>query len=1036
MSVDSPARPVSPDPPPRLADRPQGRQGRRGSPLALRNWPVTWRLIALIAIPTVVAMAFAGLRVTAAAGSAANFGRSAQLAALGQQVTGLAQAMEDERDLTANFIAADRPAADRPALQRQYAVTDAWAQRVGAQMRDVGGAFPAQTQTDAAAVMARIADLRNLRSYAAAGHAPALAVITNYSLALADLFTFDDAIAQQAGSAGLVGRVRTLGSLSRMKDQASQQRAILEAALASRQFQPGTLDALTAAQAQQAADLASFGTAATLAESQALGNTVAGRPVDLARALEQRAIVLGSGGRRLELGPRASQQWYSNMSYTIGRMRQAERQLSSAIVRQANALHQGAMRSLMLTAAVAAAVLIIVLLATVVIARSMVRPLRQLKAGALEVAGARLPEEVRELSTAGGADQGAEVEPIGVHSTDEIGQVARAFDQVHQEAVRLAADEARLRGSVSAMFVSLSRRSGSLLERLLRLIDSLELGEQDSERLADLFRMDHLATRMRRNSENLLVLAGQEPPRRWAEPVSLADVVRASVSEIEQYDRVVLDMQPGLAITGNAVADTVHLLAEIIENATSFSAKGTQVAVSGHSLRSGGVLISVIDSGMGMTEDQLAQVNWRLENPPVADVEVSRHMGLFAVAHLAERHGIRVRLKAATGGGLIARVWLPGALISHDGNPASWDHVRTRRASAMIQAVTRTARFPQDPSVAAAASLAGAPFAAAPLADMTLATPPWEALHTTEPLADKPAATPPEETPWTSAPPEEAPRAATPADEMPTTPADEMPATTRADEMPAITPADKMPAATPPEEEPRTTALAAETPATAPEDEPDAGPPVEEQPRTTAPAAETPATTPPDEEPHTTTPADEQPHTTTPADEQPHTTTPADEQPGTTPADAPVAEMPADAPPEETARVVVPTPRQRPREARLPIFEAVESDWFRARRTAPAHAGATVDPHGAERSWISPGDEGWRAAETILAPAVGGITPSGLPRRTPKANLVPGSAGAREDRPARAADSADVVSKRLAGFQRGSRRARDAPGAQSPGEQE
>ena len=118
--------------------------------------------------------------------------------------------------------------------------------------------------------------------------------------------------------------------------------------------------------------------------------------------------------------------------------------------------------------------------------------------------------------------------------------------------------------------------------------------------------MDHLATRMRRNSENLLVLAGQEPPRRWAEPVSLADVARASVSEIEQYDRVVLDMQPGLGVTGNAVADVVHLLAEIIENATTFSAKSTHVTVSGHALRSGGVLINVIDSGMGMTEEQLS----------------------------------------------------------------------------------------------------------------------------------------------------------------------------------------------------------------------------------------------------------------------------------------------------------------------------------------------------------------------------------------------------------------------------------------------
>src|SRR5215467_8912425 len=156
MSVDSPARPAIPDPAPWLAGPAKGPGDRRASRLALQNWRVPWRLIALIAIPTVVAMAFAGLRVTAAASSAANFGRSAQLAALGQQVTGLAQAMEDECDLTANFIAAGRPADGRPALQRQYAVTGAWARRVGAQMREVGGAFPALTQTDAEAVIARI----------------------------------------------------------------------------------------------------------------------------------------------------------------------------------------------------------------------------------------------------------------------------------------------------------------------------------------------------------------------------------------------------------------------------------------------------------------------------------------------------------------------------------------------------------------------------------------------------------------------------------------------------------------------------------------------------------------------------------------------------------------------------------------------------------------------------------------------------------------------------------------------------------------
>jgi methyl-accepting chemotaxis protein len=926
---------------------------RRGSRLALRNWRVPWRLIALIAIPTVVAMAFAGLRVAAAAGSAANFGRSAQLAALGQQVTGLAQAMEDERDLSANFIADGRPAADRATLRRQYAVTNAWAQRVGAQMREVGGAFPAQTQAGAAAVIARIADLPNLRSYAMAGNAPALTVITNYTLALADLFTFDDAIAQQADSSALVARVRTLGSLSRMKDQASLQRAIVEAALVSGQFQPGTLDALTTAQTQQATDLASFGTSATLAETQAFSNTVAGRPIDLAQAMEQRAIVLGGGGSPLQLGPVANQQWYTDMSYTIGRMRQVERQLADAIALQASALHQDAMRSLLLTAAVAAAVLIVVLLATVIIARSLVRPLRQLKAGALEVAEVRLPEEVRELSTAEEADHSVAVEPIGVHSSDEIGQVARAFDQVHQEAVRLAADEARLRGSVSAMFISLSRRSGSLLERLLRLIDSLELGEQDSERLADLFRMDHLATRMRRNSENLLVLAGQEPPRRWAEPVSLADVARASVSEIEHYERVVLDLQPGLGVAGNAVADVVHLLAEIIENATMFSQKCTHVTVSGHSLRSGGVLINVIDSGMGMTEEQLAVVNWRLENPPAADVEVSRHMGLFAVAHLADRHGIRVRLRKATGVGLIAHVWLPEALVSHDSKPTSWDRIRTERASAVIQAVTRAARFSQDP--AAAVALA-APFAAAPLA----------------------------ETPLTTTSPGEAPAGTTPA---------------------ATTPATTAPAA----EAPAIAALRGES-------------------ATAAPGGEVPAITAP--------PGEASAITAQPGVASAITTSPGGAAAGEAPAVAALAREAPGAPQAGAQQVVVPEPLQRPREIRLPIFESVESDWFRARRRPPPRAGVPLDPHLAAPSWASSSDEGWQAAETVLTPAVGGMTASGLPRRTPKANLVPGSAGIRENGPARAADSAEAISSRLAGFQQGSRRARAAArGAHSPDEQ-
>jgi hypothetical protein len=195
------------------------------------------------------------------------------------------------------------------------------------------------------------------------------------------------------------------------------------------------------------------------------------------------------------------------------------------------------------------------------------------------------------------------------------------------------------------------------------MIDNLEQTEADPDRLGSLFSMDHLVTRMRRNSENLLLLAGHENPRKWSEPVSLADVTRAAISEIEEYNRITLNIPPGIAVAGVAVSDVVHLLAELIENATMFSAKNTQVQVVMQELSSGGVLIEISDKGIGVSEARLADMNWRLDNRPTIDVSVSRHMGLFAVARLAERHGVRVRLRPALPQGLSALVWLSDSVI-------------------------------------------------------------------------------------------------------------------------------------------------------------------------------------------------------------------------------------------------------------------------------------------------------------------------------------------------------------------------------------
>jgi hypothetical protein len=577
---------------------------------APRNWRVATRLAVLVAIPTLLGLALTGLRITDETRSAADYGQVSRLAVLGQQVDGLAQAMEDERTGTATFIAAGRPASGLPALHRQYLITDGWAVTVRQLVHQGDRGYPAQTQASAATALAGIAGLPSLRREAAQSQAPALTVINGYSAATAGLFSLDDGLANLSGDSTLITSARALGSLSRLADQVSLQQAILGGALAAGHFGPGARTALITAQAQQASDLASFRSLATPEEGWAVTQTLASPLAGQAQAVEQRATA--SGGAALALGPGASQQWQSEMSFTEGWMRHAQRQMTTWIAGYAQATQRSMMRTALITAGAALAVLVLVLLATIIIARSMMRPLL-----------------------------------------------------VQREAVRLASEEARRRRSISAISNGFFRRSHYLLERLLRLIDILERSEDDPGRLASLFQIDHLVTRMRRNSDSALVLAGHETSRDEAEPVTLVDVLRAAVSEIEQYNRVVLDVPVDDWVSGDAVADTVHLLAELLENATAFSPKTTQVIVSGHPVR-GGLLVSITDAGTGIAEEYLGQLNWQLAHPSDADAAVSQHMGLFAVAHLAARHGISVALDLPPEGGTAAEVYLPASLILPD----------------------------------------------------------------------------------------------------------------------------------------------------------------------------------------------------------------------------------------------------------------------------------------------------------------------------------------------------------------------------------
>jgi signal transduction histidine kinase len=668
---------------------------------ALRNWPVRRRLVVVIVLAAVMGLVFGGLRVTSEIATADSFARTSQLAALGQQVTALAQAMETERDVTAGVAAFNNVAAAAAAAQAPKAVlagmakdeapektaqtaaqaaTDTAAARTRSLAVQIGSQFPATTQQKAETVVSQIDLIPGLRSQL--GGQPPSEAIQTYSEAIATFFNLNDEITSSSGDPSLADEVRTLGAISRAKDQASQQCGILYSALIEARYNApnalndaGGTQALTNAAGLEQADLVTFQTSATQAQQDAFLSTVAGSEVDTAQLLGnfinqaqnlQDVHLLNPEGTATFTAAAAPDVWYHSMTDLTNRMRTIELQVGGAIVARSQMLESGARQSAVLAAAVTGGVLLLVLIATFVVARSLVEPLRRLQAGALEIASVRLPSRVAELGQSADPEASLHVEPIGVDSTDEIGRVARAFDQVHQEAVRLAGNEAMLRGNVSAMFISLSRRSVPLIDRLTRMIDSLEQNEDDPDRLSNLFAMDHLVTRMRRNSENLLVLAGEEPVRKWSEPVPLADVTRAATSEIEQYGRVLLNVQPGIVVSGQAAADVVHLLAEILENATIFSPRDTSVYVSGQEVSTGGVLLEVRDSGIGISPTRLDEINWRLDNPPLVDVSVSRHMGLFAVSRLAARHGVRVRLRAATPQGLSALVWLPGTISGRE----------------------------------------------------------------------------------------------------------------------------------------------------------------------------------------------------------------------------------------------------------------------------------------------------------------------------------------------------------------------------------
>jgi signal transduction histidine kinase len=381
--------------------------------------------------------------------------------------------------------------------------------------------------------------------------------------------------------------------------------------------------------------------------------------------------------------------------------------VNKSVQSQANTQRDAAIRD----AVIALAVILVALAVVLLVARALVRPLRRLRDGALRVAHTDLENEIAQVR--GGGEPIPQ--PLPVQTSEEIGQVAHAVDELHTQALLLAGDEARLRLLVNDMFETMSRRSRSLVDQQLSLIERLERNEEDPDRLDSLFRLDHLAARLRRNSANLLVLAGAHLAREPREPVSLSTVVNAAVSEVEDYRRVETGGLPECTVIGPAIGSVIHLLAELIDNALRYSPPNTPVWISAARGADGGVVLAISDAGLGMNDGDRRIANTRLQAGGEVSPDNARHMGLFVVGRLAAWHGIRVGLRGPViddvSSGTTAEVYLPlGVLVEG--------------ATGQVAAPRRRLRAAPPPDAAPAGSAAPRPAAAAPPVPVPVPAPP------------------------------------------------------------------------------------------------------------------------------------------------------------------------------------------------------------------------------------------------------------------------------------------------------------------------
>jgi signal transduction histidine kinase len=1045
---------------------PSGPVGRRRGLWRIRDASIRTKLALILLVPVLAVLTLATVRLVDVGTRAYDAGQVKDLTRLSATISDLTQYMHRERMAAAVYLATPPNAAKdaRDAYNAAVTATDARTSTYSEQ-RSALSRPPAPVQDR----LNRIDDhLRTLdatrKKIVDRDDIGAAEAVLRYGVVIDDLVGYGDVLGQFAGDGPVADSLRALAAFSQAKAGTADQEALSYAARAAGDLSEEQLSSLIASQTGQQEALLSFSLVASPEQRALVDSTVTGDAVNLA---DQVATDLA------RKQPVPTEDIVQSFGAVVDLMRWAEQRLEAQSLGAAADESASVTRQATIEAGLVLLVLIIAVTLAVVLARSLNNSLRRLREGALAVANRDLPDavarlrDVRNLGDGGAGDIVRQVcDPIQLVNRDEVGQVAQAFNVVHREAVRIAAEQAALRTSVSAMFLNLARRSQSLVDRMIGELDQIERGEEDPKRLAQLFELDHLATRMRRNDENLLVLAGADSSAPRREDALLVDALRAAQSEVELYNRIEFGtVDTDISITALAVNDVVRLVAELLDNGTRFSPPNTVVVADGRRIRDY-VVVQVEDRGLGMSEEQMDALNRRLAEPPSVDVAAFRLMGLAVVGRLAGRYGIRVELRANIEGGTVAQVTLPSNIVVLPSRPVD-PPMRGNRPT----------QLDSGPSAGWHDALSAGRGSAATATLPAIAPEPWQHQQSSRPAPAPPAELPAPQHPALPLMPSQRPALPRPGDVGPTP------------ERPPLPTRVAPPVGTPPAPVPAAAGAALSSPTVAyPTVQPASselqvavgfvtpdGKKIPPPPRPVSPspygwgaalAAMPPAPPPPP-------PPPVQERSEAPIFLQMQASWFKGHD-GVSPEDwsMPTAGYPPAPLPDDVAAPASPAPASRASAASASRASAASASRASAAPASPASEaarpeaparrpqyeratnGASAAHHGqngarpaaagpgngpsptvprprtaAEDAWRTAADEGWQRAMAAAEPADAGTTRSGLPKRVPQAQLVPGGVqgGPRNEN----RRSPDEVRGLLSAYHRGVQRGRTAGSAEA-----